>query len=73
MTETLQLLTQSFAQKLDKRLRQIPYENYPDKLIELANHCEISPHQLYNWRKGRTFLRKADREMINSFFNEKIF
>ena len=73
MTETLKKLSKTFANKLDKRLRQIPYENYPQKLIDLANFCEISPYQLYNWRKGRTYLRKSDREMINKFFNEEIF
>lgn len=73
MTETLKILSKTFAKKLDKRLMQIPYEQYSDKLVELATFCEISPHQLYNWRKGRTYLRLSDREMINKFFNEKIF
>ncbi|MBN2777586.1 MAG: hypothetical protein JXR36_08080 [Bacteroidales bacterium] len=73
MTETLEVLKKTFADKLDSRLMQIPYEQYPEKLVELANFCEISPHKLYNWRKGRTYLRKSDREMINKFFNEKIF
>lgn len=50
-----------------ENLKEIKYE------LKKQINREISPHIIYNWRKGRTYLRKSDREMINKFFQEKIF
>lgn len=75
-TETkpnLKELTEKFANKLDNRLTKVPHKDYTRTLIDLSNHCEVSAHIVYNWRTGRTFIKKSERVMIESFFNEKIF
>ncbi len=58
---------------LDQYLKQIPYLEYFQKIKQLAEYCDVSEAILYNWRTGRTYLKKSDRDLIESFFQEKIF
>ncbi|HOY42520.1 MAG TPA: hypothetical protein PLX60_11675 [Chitinophagales bacterium] len=73
MTETTKQLIKPHAEALNNRLKNVPWNDYVITIIKLADHCGVSEHIIYNWRTGRTFIRKSDRVMIESYFNEKIF
>ena len=73
MTETTKQIIKPYADSLNNRLKEIPYVDYITTIVKLAEHCDVSEHIVYNCRCGRTYLRKSDRTMIESFFNEKIF
>lgn len=73
MTDTTKQLIKPHAEALNNRLKNVPWNDYVITIIKLADHCGVSEHIIYNWRTGRTFIRKSDRVMIESYFNEKIF
>ena len=69
----METLTKTFSSKLDDHISKIPHADYVTKIQELADHCDVTVHIVYNWRAGRTYIRKPYREAIEQFFNEQIF
>ncbi|MDD2205691.1 MAG: helix-turn-helix transcriptional regulator [Bacteroidales bacterium] len=62
-----------FNESLNRRLRDIPYQHYKLTINALAQYCNVSKNVIYNWRTGRTYIRRRYCEKIEEFFNERIF
>ncbi|MDX9697208.1 MAG: hypothetical protein RBT49_15560 [Bacteroidales bacterium] len=73
MTEITKQLIKPHSEAFNNRLKKVPFADYITTIIKLADHCGVSEHVIYNWRTGRTYIRKSDRAIIESYFNEKIF
>lgn len=62
-----------YADKLEKHLATLPYHVHKDVTARLAKYCEVSTAVVYNWRAGRTFIKKGYRNLIIEFFDKDIF
>jgi hypothetical protein len=62
-----------YADKFHEHLNTIPIGEFRKTLINLSKYLDVTKDILYNYRTGRTYIRKSERVRIEEFFNQKIF
>lgn len=61
------------AKRLNCYLNSLPHKDYAMKINGLAQYLNVNKKIIYNWRKGRTYIHPTWRNLIETYFNEKIF